>query len=63
MSSFNVPSAPIAAPIVVEQVGSSSSDEEETYTLAEAIESWYFGKAKSTIRSYRDRATGDRFLF
>ena len=56
MSSFNVPTAPIAAPIVVEQVDSSSSDEEETYTLAEAIESWYFGKAKSTIRSYRDRA-------
>ena len=56
MSSFNVPTAPIAAPIVLEEADSSSSDEEETYTLAEAIESWYFGKAKSTIRSYRDRA-------
>ena len=41
---------------VVEEAESSSDEEDAVYTLQEAVESWYFGKAKSTIRSYKDRA-------
>ena len=39
----------------VEMVSSSDDEDNVVYTLKEAMESWYYGKAASTIRSYKDR--------
>jgi integrase/recombinase XerD len=56
MSNFQpnqIPRAQVKA--TLNAVETSSSDEEEEYTLEEAIQAWYSGKTQATIQSYRRR--------
>ena len=42
-------------PLPANAAEESSDDDEEVYTLSEALEEWYFNKSQSTIKSYKHR--------
>lgn len=52
----NLPSTAFQnVPLPTNAAQESSDDEEEVYTLSEALEEWYFNKSQSTIKSYKHR--------
>jgi len=51
----NNPSTDIQAPAIVANVAESSSDEDEVYSVDEAIVDWLFDKSQATCRNYRVR--------
>ena len=48
------------ATIPVEEQEDSSDDEETNYTLQEALDDWYFGKAQTTVANYKHRVNDFR---